>query len=296
MRVLSLGRRTVVRGLAFSANGRLAAAAVGGVHVWDLAGAAEPVRLPLPRVNSLAFLPDGRLLTRARYQAALFVSDPAAGAPAVLPFVIRGHHARSALAPGGGWLAVGGSRRLAVREVGGAWPERWSHPAGQSQAFWCDPAPSADRVAVVRVDWSHRPRRVTLMTRDAATGRLLDEAESPFRGPVHLLASPDGARLVAQAVASFAVVDAADLSAKPRKVTHPGRRAIRGMAFHPSGRLLATVGDGPEVRFWDAGSWAEARVFAWTVGPLAAVAFSPDGALAAAGSRSGQVVVWDVDV
>lgn len=296
MRVLSLGRRTVVRALAFSAGGKLAAAAVGGVHVWDLAGAAEPARLRLPRVASLAFLPDGRLLTRARYETDFSVTDPAGGASAVLPFRIPGYYARSALAPGGDWLAVSGGGQLAVREVGGDWPERWSHQTGESQSYWAEPAASADRVAVIRNDWSRRPRRVTLMTWDAATGRPLDEADAPFRAPVGLFFSPDGGRLVVRAVASFAVLDATAPGVPPWKVSNAGRRAIRGMAFHPSGRLLATVGDGPEVRFWDAGSWAEARVFAWTVGPLSAVAFSPDGALAAAGSRSGHVVVWDVDV
>ena len=51
--------------------------------------------------------------------------------------------------------------------------------------------------------------------------------------------------------------------------------------------VTATVSDG---------SLAAAKTFTWNIGKMRSIAFSPDGTLAAAGSDSGKVVVWDVDV
>jgi WD40 repeat protein len=37
------------------------------------------------------------------------------------------------------------------------------------------------------------------------------------------------------------------------------------------------------------------RTFSWDIGRVRSVAFSPDGAVAAAGGDTGKVVVWGVD-
>jgi WD40 repeat protein len=70
------------------------------------------------------------------------------------------------------------------------------------------------------------------------------------------------------------------------------------LAFAPDRPLLAfarNVGDAGQVVFWDAAARAELKRYDWGLGPLGAVAFSPDGFRCAAASRT-KAVVWDVDV
>jgi WD40 repeat protein len=76
----------------------------------------------------------------------------------------------------------------------------------------------------------------------------------------------------------------------------PGRAYFRGLAVHPSGQILVTVAADGQARYWRADTLSPAGALKWPVGKLHAVAFSPDGMLAAAGGDKGQVVVWDVDV
>jgi WD40 repeat protein len=69
-----------------------------------------------------------------------------------------------------------------------------------------------------------------------------------------------------------------------------------GIAFHPSGRFLAATSNDKTVKLYDTTTWEIARTFTWDIGKMRSIAFSPDGTLAAAGSDTGKVVVWDVDV
>ena len=96
---------------------------------------------------------------------------------------------------------------------------------------------------------------------------------------------------------------ASDVTApKDRK---PGG-TCRAVSFHPSGALLAAVGDSGTVTLYDTTTWKVAREFAWGIGELRAVCFTPDGTRAAtiaAGKPKGRgknafgrAVVWDIDL
>jgi WD40 repeat protein len=74
------------------------------------------------------------------------------------------------------------------------------------------------------------------------------------------------------------------------------KKHFTSVAFHPSGRFLAATSNDTTVKLYDTETWTVAKTFTWNVGRLRSVAFSPDGLLAAAGSDTGKVVVWDVDV
>jgi WD40 repeat protein len=83
-----------------------------------------------------------------------------------------------------------------------------------------------------------------------------------------------------------------------RQVLSDSGAVASGVAFAPDRPLLAftqQVEGAGEVVFWDAASRSEVRRFDWKLGPVGAVAFSPDGCQCATASVS-TVVVWDVDV
>ncbi len=92
----------------------------------------------------------------------------------------------------------------------------------------------------------------------------------------------------------------------PSDLTPAAGATCRAVAFHPSGALLAAAGDSGTVTLYDTATWKVARAFAWDIGALRAVCFSPDGTRAATisagtvpqeGKRAiGRAVVWDVDV
>jgi WD40 repeat protein len=108
--------------------------------------------------------------------------------------------------------------------------------------------------------------------------------------------SPDG-RWVAGAKHNRAAVwSVSDLARPPVELRNDSRNNFTGLAFHPSGRFLAVTSNDRTVKLYDTATWAVARTFTWDVGKMRAVAFSPDGTLAAAGSDTGRVVVWDVDL
>jgi WD40 repeat protein len=80
------------------------------------------------------------------------------------------------------------------------------------------------------------------------------------------------------------------------RLQNESRKHFTDLAFHPSGRYLAATSNDTTVKFYDTESWQVAKSFTWNVGRLRSIAFSPDGTLAAVGSDSGKIVVWDVDL
>ncbi len=115
--------------------------------------------------------------------------------------------------------------------------------------------------------------------------------------------SPDGKRLAARVSWSgtkLVLFDAATGASRLVPPKEPGPFASGGLAFHhfafhPAGRVLATVALDRTVTFWDAATGTKQQVFTWDVDSLRCVAFSPDGCTCAAGGDNGQVVIWDVE-
>jgi WD40 repeat protein len=69
---------------------------------------------------------------------------------------------------------------------------------------------------------------------------------------------------------------------------------VRGVAYHPDGRLLATAGDDGVIRLWQLPFGAPAQTIQAGIG-IEAIAFAPDGKRLAAGMVQGDLVWWDAN-
>jgi WD40 repeat protein len=135
---------------------------------------------------------------------------------------------------------------------------------------------------------------IELTIRSPEDGQVVRRVPVPVRTVDQLLFAPQGQWLVVRAGPALLVWDGA-LAKEPAKIRSGTRKHFTGIAFHPSGRYLAATSK-DTVRVYDTATWQIRQSFAWDIGQLRSVAFSPDGCLAAAGGDSGKVVVWDVDL
>ncbi|VTT98003.1 wd-repeat protein : WD repeat protein OS=Streptomyces sviceus ATCC 29083 GN=SSEG_01371 PE=4 SV=2: WD40: WD40 [Gemmataceae bacterium] len=143
---------------------------------------------------------------------------------------------------------------------------------------------------------NHGNTRTRVSVRALETGELVAAARFPQRETLGLAVSPNGERAVVVSEMSLFVYDPSNLKAAPRKVKNDNRKHFTAVAFHPSNRYLAATSNDQTVKLYDTTTWTVAKTYTWDVGRMRSVAFSPDGTLAAAGSDTGKVVVWDVDV
>lgn len=149
--------------------------------------------------------------------------------------------------------------------------------------------------------WWARKKRFTswVIFRDPATGEVRHSVEVPDNDAwAGASVSRDGEWLATLHTTrtSVTIRRLAGNTSLVRVVERESKKDFTNLAFHPTGRYLAVTSNDTTVRLYDAATWEVAAAFAWGIGKLRCVAFSPDGSLAAAGSDTGQVVVWDVDL
>ncbi|HWG44626.1 MAG TPA: WD40 repeat domain-containing protein [Gemmataceae bacterium] len=143
--------------------------------------------------------------------------------------------------------------------------------------------------------------------RSARTGRLRHEAVvyDPETRNVHglwpstrrikNLAFAANGRTLAAACGNYLTVWETPAE-KPVFECKGGSRHFQGIAFTPDGQFLAATHNDKTVRMWSTRDWTERAAFDWGIGEVVCIAFAPDGMRAAAGGRSGCIVVWDVDL
>jgi WD40 repeat protein len=310
-----------VNTLAFSPDNRYLLAVgvkplVGGlltfsrVILWDLSDpAAKPRHGIEGSLDPTAgfFLPDGRILgidSRGWWST----WEPGDRNRTLIEGKPSGRWHPAAVSPDGEWLALLSRGRVRCdslrRDESRFGPRRgWDISLDDGQeATGAAFSPDSRLLAVtVRGWWGHeRVWGVNLYTADAGEFIRWVDAEDDAFAPVW---SADGRFLAVVGRTGFDVWDAQTWNAQALR--QPAGVRFTAATFHPSGPLVTTTDTG-QVQFWDAGEWERpfveavaarppARVLEWGVGPVQALAFSPDGSLGAVAGAHGDVVVWDAD-
>ena len=272
------------------------------VEVWDATTGARRFvyRAPQRECVSLLFDPAGRRLFVSEEESvsAIDVSTWAVTRGLLKPDFF----AQVALSPDGSRLLVTpavdprGTIACYWFDGGAVYGKFWA--AGPDTAHYQLPAFRGDgaQFAVTAHDLTGDRAKPALQLRDATTGKVLVSIPTDAASPVRQLAfTADGAKLLVRTDGRTVQLFDATTGAAAGELVHPGRPYVTGVAVHPRGPVACARTNGT-VTFWDADTRAQLRTFDWKAGRLVSVAFSPDGALAAAGTEDGKIVVWDVDV
>jgi WD40 repeat protein len=186
------------------------------------------------------------------------------------------------------------SARLTARGVEREWSRGVRNRdlfASVSLAFF----PDGERFASAEYRFIPSGPDTWVRIRSAKDGSIIDKIGPKCGVPDQVAVSPDGVWVALRAAASLLIFHQTD-AGKSVKLTSPNRKHLTAMAFHPGGRYLAATSNDATVRMHDRDAgWEVTKTFDWEIGKLKSVAFSPDGNLAAAGSDTGKVVVWDVN-
>ncbi len=285
-----------VRHMAFGPDGAELATTAGGskfVSVWNAATGAPAGRLAghTSYARAVAYAPDGRFIVSTQNEPTARVWDRATGTVVGLLSVDWG-------ADSAAFRSDSQSVAVVTRQGVGVW--RCTDFAGADQPV-TPVSRFATHRALQRVLYSPCGRYLIansyhwlrLYTADGSDElRALDDPHGSAAA-TQLAFAPDGNTLAVVfglRVHLFAVPDGTE-----KMVLRGHTNYIHALGFMPDGHALVSAGADGVVRVWDAATGAETRSFDWGIGKVCAAAVSPDGALCAAGSESGQVIVWDVD-
>lgn len=273
-----------------------------GIHIWrNWNQAGKPALLcSVAHARHIQFSADGKTIFVANHT--FYAVDVDTGAAREIP-LWGGFGARFGQSSRGDYLIVGQSNRGANRRGGpmmsalrgdGTGLFLWSRPVAY---WWTDPVFLPGDESFVRVERALDSPEVRLVSSLAATGDEVRRSE-PLIGDVRSWAiSPDGLLAACRLTVAIHLYPIQEHFTKPSaSLRNTGRMEFTAVAFHPSGRYLAATSNDATVKFYETTNWKLVRTFTWDVGRMRSITFSPDGTLAAAGSDSGKVVVWDVDL
>jgi WD40 repeat protein len=316
MRIIPSNTPRPLNLIAFGPNGRVAAGsstfnAPGEVEVWDATTGSLQWRWSPefnPNLRAIAFVLDAQHLFVAD-SLGTHLLELLGGKKREIDEIARNTWREAAFAVSGDRNFVARSEIQSVvgpplnRAALSCWrlpnfsllwkDERWDDHTRFDVAPAIDP--SGDRFALsVRVGG---PRPMQLVSiRDANTGAQIVSVSLDPASPVQQLAfTADGSKLLVRTDDRKVQLFDAATGAPAGELVHSGRPYVTAIAVHPRGPVACARTNGT-VTFWDVERREQLRTLDWKAGKLVSVAFAPDGALGAAGTEDGKLVVWDVDL
>jgi WD40 repeat protein len=287
-----------VSSVAFSPDGGTLASCSSDltVRLWDLrTGKGEVVERM--GVSAVAFAPDGQWLAWSTYYQNITFLHLPSGMRRLCPTGAGNYFPKIRFAPDGRSLALVGPRVRILDVATGEMLPAWegSNSTTGSAAFSADGRTLAAGHSMLDPG-SHYVRRYQHVIRlwDVATGKVGGELRGHTRPVPSLAFAPDGRTLAAASGPTLWVWDTR--TGQPVFRRQLDTYHFKAVAFTPDGRYLGAIHNDRTVRFWGAAGWREGPAFNWGVGALQDFAFAADGTRAAAGSKRGKVVVWDVDL
>jgi WD40 repeat protein/serine/threonine protein kinase len=298
------GHQGPVIGLAFSPDGRsLATGGLDGTaRLWDVGARKLVHTLPGQDVSTVAFYDGGRRLTTVSLDGTLVQWDPATGErrrtlSAHLGPIWNANFCAGFSADGERLASLSKDGAVRVWETDSG-REVVSTREGAAMPMSAFLSPDGQRVAVAGIG-SLRLLEV------ASKKSVADWSIGSLHGVHHLAFSADG-RCLATASWDGTVRVWEIKSGKPlHTFHHSGHRQILGrsapttvacVAFHPNGRQLASGGSDNTAKVWDLDTDREVDTLRGSIGPVMALAYSPDGKLLAVASGhryAGEVQLWE---
>ena len=294
--------------VAFSPDCRAVAAAVEGqgVFLWNLDSPnIAPVRYDAEdgyRAGGLSFSQDGRqlawltLIGRRTHDR-----DTRAATTVTVPQSALGTNGLHHCFDADGVRAVSNhsfpdGSLVGWKRVGGEWVQQWKLSTRELFVGSLTLAPTGDRFALFTREVERGPGRPwRLEIRDAATAAERAGGTYPYSyAAKHLCFHPHGEH-IAGIDGMTLLVWPLSTGGDPRLVRNDNRKHFTALTYHPSGHRLFVTSNDETVHVFDAQSLDRVSRYTWQLDKLSAVAISPDGSLAAAGSGNGNVVVWDLD-
>ncbi len=321
----SPGHVNSVLGLAFTADGKTLRSLDrdGTVISWNAKTGNVLREMRLDRTTALSH--DARIgvTSSADSDDAIQLRNLATGQKVreINPDQTRGRYALALAANGTRLVRVGKPNTVEVWDTNaGGQPKQIRIDAPRKELFNGPPslacAPDGTRIAVGVPARRGPDRRCTrVMVLEVAAGKqlwsaeVMDVPETGGRYRFHLVFSRDGKLLAFPSDDEHVMVVRSDTGKEERRLTigkHAG--TVTALAFSPDGRVLAVACGGdthfdadlrPEghtpthVDLCELAGGERRTQFSGHVGPVASLAFSPDGATIASGGADTTVFLWD---
>jgi len=290
--------------LAFSPDGTAIAAPAGhqGVMLWTAFTNGAKAELLKPGIvcKRLAFSPDGKILYTGNDQLCAFDIADDTGELIDIP---KWAALWFGVSPDGSRLVVAEKPENTENTRLTVWATDAFDAPTREVAFpsmvYSPPLflPTGDQFILVEGEFKpSRQWEYRYVTRSLKTGVIVDRSEPLPDCPDQVVLLPDGRQLACRTREVIRVYPTAGKWNDIPAITNDSKKQFTGIAYHPSGKYVAATSNDKTVKFYDTATWALAKTYTWDVGRMRSVCFSPDGNLAAAGSDTGKVVVWDVDV